>query len=62
MRKLSGVALEKAQGFIIETGFLSMFVILKLYNRKTEKDESIKRDLMNLRDRSKYYSHLGLVN
>ena len=62
MAKLSDAAREKAEGFIIESGFLALFIILKLYNKKTEKDEDIRKDLMNLRQGRKYSNHLGYVN
>jgi hypothetical protein len=62
MESLKSKDLEKAQGFILETGFLTLFIIMKLYNKKTEINEDIKNDLMKIRDRMKYYQKLGYTN
>ena len=50
MKKLKPHQMERAEGFIIETGFSALFLILKLYNLKTERDEEIKKDLTMMRD------------
>lgn len=50
MKKLKPHQQERAEGFIIETGFSALFLILKLYNLKTERDEEIKKDLTAMRD------------
>lgn len=62
MKTLKEKERKKAEGFILETGFLTLFIILKLYNRKTEPNEDIKADLMKIREKMKYYQKLGFVN
>jgi hypothetical protein len=62
MKTLSEKERSNAEGLILETGFLSLFLLLKLYDRKTEKNEDIKADLMKIRDRMKSYQKLGFVN
>lgn len=62
MEKLSPKERARAEGFFLETGFMTLFIILKLYNKDSTKNEEVKNDLMLIRSRMKYYQKLGLTN
>lgn len=62
MAKLSQKDRQLAEGLILETGFMTLFIILKLYKSNLTKNEEIKNDLLKIRSRMKYYQRLGLTN
>jgi hypothetical protein len=59
MAKLKPKEKKKAEGFILETGFMSLFIIHKLYNFKTTKDDEVKNDLLLIKPKGKTYKKVG---
>ena len=48
MAKLSQKDRQLAEGLILETGFMTLFIILKLYKSNLTKNEEIKNDLLKI--------------
>jgi hypothetical protein len=62
LEKLKPKQRERAKGIILETGFLALFLIFKLYNRQTEKNPKIQEDLKLLTGKTLIYKCPKYVN
>jgi len=62
LKKVKKKNFEKANEFIIETGFLAFFLLMKIYNTKYEKEETIRNDFAHLQPKSLKYKRYDEVS